>query len=64
MCRRTRFCCSAEQFEPQEMFKAGNAVPIDGSVRRTDPVIFTTMPDSEFSCCSKTTPVEEESELS
>ena len=36
------------QFEPQEMFKAGNAVPIDGSVKRTDPVIFTTMPDSEL----------------
>jgi hypothetical protein len=46
------------------MFKMGNAMLIDGSVERTDPLIFTTMPDSKFSCCSKTTPVEEESELS
>ena len=64
MCKRTRFCCSAEQFKPQEMFKTGNDTLTDGSVRRTDPLIFTTMPASACSCCSKTSPVELESELS
>ena len=62
--RRKRFCCSKEQFDPQEMFKTGSTALIEGSVERTEPsVMFTTMPDSKLSCCKNITAVELESEL-
>ena len=62
--KRTRCCCSAEQFDPQEMFKTGNNALIEGSEERSDPLaMFTTMPASAFSFCNKMAPLKEESEL-
>ena len=62
--RRKRFCCSKEQFDPQEMFKTGKTMLIEGLEERNDPLVtFTTMSDSAVSCCNRMAPLKDESEL-
>ncbi len=63
--RRKRFCCSKEQFDPQEMFKTGSATLMEGSVDRTDLFAISTVKClPKISCCRKMTPAKQESELS
>ena len=63
--RRKRFCCSKEQFDPQEMFKTGSTTLMEGSVDRTDLFAISTVKlDPVFNCCRKMTPAKQESELS
>ncbi len=63
--RRKRFCCSKEQFDPQEMFKTGSKTLVEGSVDRTDLFAISTVKlDPVFNCCRKMTPAKQESELS
>ncbi len=63
--RRKRFCCSTEQFDPQEMFKTGSATLMDGSVDRTDLFAISMVKlDPMFNFCRKMTPAKQESELS